>query len=88
MLVGGCGDGDGEPEDGRRTRGVPSPRAPLESVTRFSRDIFIFVSIISPKSKGDVMVAIKGDRLGMGSTSSYRVLLSLGISVRRENLIK
>lgn len=77
-----------EPEDGRRTREMPSPRAPLESEMRFCNDIFIFIIIISPKSKRDVMVTIKGDRVDIGNASSYHVLLYLGISVRRENLIK
>lgn len=55
---------------------------------RFCNDIFIFIIIISPKSKRDVMVTIKGDRVDIGNASSYHVLLYLGISVRRENLIK
>lgn len=62
-----------------------------QSTFRISNKVvkrYIYFRIISPKSKGDVMVAIKGDRVGMGNTSSYHVLLSLGISVRRENLIK
>ena len=67
MLVGRCGNRVGEPEDGRKKGSAFTQSTPRMRNKVFKRYIYFpKYNFISPKNKGNVMIAIKGKSVGMG----------------------